>query len=185
MLAEFTRLHPEIRFELEITDRLIDLLDERMDLAIRVQEPEGADFVFKRLFPNDLVLCASPIYLKKAKPLRTLDDLCQHPILALKVYEDCRFKNSNKSIGDLMNSRAIICESGVYLTELAIQGAGIAIRSTWDVGPLIKAGQLVQVLPKQSLEPYGTVYAVVPTRRLLANRVRAFMDFLVKKAANT
>jgi DNA-binding transcriptional LysR family regulator len=184
LIAKFNEAYPKVRFELEITDSLIDLIDNQIDLAIRVQEPTGSDFVFKKLIPNELVVCASPGYLKRAKKIRTPEDLLSHRILTLQVYEDCRFSGSKLSVGDLMKARSIYCENGLFLTELACQGAGIAIRSVWDVASLLQSGKLVQVLQRHPLEPYGNMYAVIPNRRFLAQRVRAFMTFLETEAQN-
>lgn len=181
IIAKFCERHPKIRFDLEITDTPMDLIDHQIDLAIRVQEPEGADFVFKLLMPNDLVVCASPQYLKKAKkPVRTPRDLLSHPLLTLKLYEDCKFKGSEIRVRDLLSARKVICESGLFLTELATQGQGIAIRSVWDIGPSLKSGKLVQILGDYPLDAFGNMYAIIPNRRLVSARVRAFMDFLQK-----
>jgi DNA-binding transcriptional LysR family regulator len=184
LIAQFNELHPRVRFELEITDSLIDLIDNQIDLAIRVQEPTGSDFIFKKLIPNELVVCASPGYLKKAKKIQTPGDLLSHRVLTLQVYKDCRFNGSKLSVGDLMKARSIHCENGMFLTELALQGAGVAIRSTWDVDSLLRSGKLIQVLERFSLEPYGNMYAVIPNRRFLAQRVRAFIAFLETEAKN-
>jgi DNA-binding transcriptional LysR family regulator len=184
LITKFNELHPKVRFELEITDSLIDLIDNQIDLAIRVQEPAGSEFVFKKLIPNELVVCASPEYLKKAKKIRTPEDLLSHRILTLQVYEDCRFGRSTLSVGDLMKARAIHCENGLFLTELARQGGGVAIRSIWDVESLLRSKQLIQVLERFPLESYGNIYAVIPNRRLLAQRVRAFITFLESEMKN-
>lgn len=178
LIVRFNEIHPDVRFELEITDSLIDLIDNQLDLAIRVQEPAGSDFVFKKLIPNELVLCASPSYLKGAKRIRKPEDLMSHRMLTLQLYENCRFSGSKLEVGDLMNARAIRCENGLFLTELACQGAGIAIRSIWDVNSLLRSGKLVRVLEHHGIEPFGNMYAIIPHRRLLAQRVRAFICFL-------
>ncbi len=184
LIVRFSELHPEVRFELEITDSLIDLIDNQIDLAIRVQEPAGSEYVFKKLIPNELIVCASPGYLKKAKRIRTPEDLLSHPILTLQVYEDCRFNGSKLSIGNLMKARTIHCENGLFLTELACQGAGVAIRSAWDVDSLVRSGKLVRILERFPLEPFGNMYAIIPNRRLLAQRVRSFITFLEAEAKN-
>lgn len=184
IIAKYSQLHPQVKFELELADALIDLIDHQIDLAIRVQEPSGADFVFKKLIPNRLVTCASPRYLNSVrKPVRTPKDLLSHRILTLRVYEDCRFERSTLTVGDLLGARSVICESGFLLTELARQGQGIAIRSIWDVAPLLKAGELIQVLNTHPLESFGEVYAVIPSRRLLATRVKSFIHFLEAEMA--
>ena len=66
-----------------------------------------------------------------------------------------------------------------FFTELACQGAGIAVRSLWDVETLIKSGRLIQVLPQYSLDSFGNMNLVIPTRRLLTHRVRAWIDYLI------
>ena len=100
----------------------------------------------------------------------------------LKVYENCKFEKSSIRLSDLAGNRAIICESGLMLTELAYQGTGVAIRSIWDVQPLFDSGKLVPVLSNHRLSAFGNMYAVVPTRRLISHRVKVFLDFLTTKA---
>jgi LysR family transcriptional regulator, transcriptional activator for dmlA len=184
LIAKFSRQHPKVKFELEISDTLIDLIENQIDLAIRVQEPSGADFVFRKLLLNRLVVCASPGYLKEANaPIRSPRDLLSHRLLVAKVYSDCRFQNSGLKVVDLLGARSIYCESGLFLTELALRGQGIAIRSLWDVGALVESGRLKVLLEKHPLDPFGSVYAVIPSRRLVSPRVRAFVDFLHQELA--
>ncbi len=185
LLVNFSILHPKVNFEVEVTDTLIDLIDNQLDLAIRVQEPKGSDFVFKKLIQNRLVLCAAPSYLKKHNnSIRKPSDLHRHQILMLKVYENCQFKNSDLKLGDLDNAQRLRCENGLFLTELATRGGGIAVRSLWDVYHHLETGKLVQVLPNHLIDPFGDIYAIVPTRRLLAHRVRAFLEFIIADAKN-
>lgn len=182
LIAEFMRLNPAVQIEVEPTDQLIDLIDNQMDLGIRVEEPRGADFVYIKLMENRLVLCASPDYLKRnSGPLQRPQDLFHHSILMLKVYENCRIARSKIRLGDLARARKMRCESGLFLTQMTLLGAGIGVRSLWDVKPLLDEGQLVEVLPRHKIESFGNVYAVIPSRRLLARRVRVFIDFLTAR----
>jgi len=182
LIAEFMNLHPDVQFEVDPTDQMIDLIDQQMDLGIRVEEPRGADFVFIKLLENRILLCASPEYLRRhPRPVRSAQDLAHHSFLALKVYEKCRFLKTNLRVGDLRPAQKLRCESGLFLTQMTLDGAGIAVRSDWDVRPLIDKGLLVEVLPKQKIESFGHVYAVIPNRRLLARRVRVFIDFLTER----
>ncbi len=182
LIAEFSRLHPDVHFDITPTDQVIDLVENQMDLGVRVQEPQGSDSVYIKLLENSLILCASPKYLKTCtQPLRTPNDLHKHSVMLLKVYENCHFLSSRLRLGDLQGAQRVRCESGLFLTQMTIEGAGIAVRSEWDVQPLIKSGELVQVLPKHRLESFGTVYAIIPNRRLLAHRVRVFVDFITER----
>jgi DNA-binding transcriptional LysR family regulator len=134
--------------------------------------------------PNKLVLCAAPSYLKSAKrPLRSPDDLLGHKVLMLDVYRDCRFLCDGQKLGKFDQARKIRCESGHFLTELALNGCGVAVRSVWDVDRFLRSGELVQVLPDFEIESFHDVFMVIPTRRLLAPRVRCFIDFMQAKAA--
>lgn len=178
MTQDVIALFPQIQSLLE--DANLDIIDNQLDLAIRVEEPRGADFIYKKLAINKILLCASPPqYLKSANTKFTkLEHLRTHSTLSLSVYRLCRFHSSDFRIGDFFSSRTIICESGLFLTELACRGAGIAVRSEWDVDHLLKQGKLVQVLKEYELDPFGTMYVIIPHRRLLAHRVRDFLDFL-------
>jgi DNA-binding transcriptional LysR family regulator len=183
LLVEFCALYPAVKFELEVTDAFVDLIDAQMDLAIRVQEPTGADFIFKKLLQNKLILCASPVYLKRhGSKLLKPQDLQAHRVLMLGVYGGSRFKGCPLALRDLANAQTIRSESGLFLTELACQGAGVAVRSVWDVHPLLESGRLVQVLKPYALDPFGDMYLVIPSRRLLAHRIRVFIDFIMEKA---
>jgi DNA-binding transcriptional LysR family regulator len=84
LVAEFTALYPGVEFEVEPTDQLIDLIDNQMDLGIRVEKPHGSDFVFIKLVENRLLVCASPAYLKRIghRP-RQPQDLHEHSVLML------------------------------------------------------------------------------------------------------
>ena len=182
LIAKFCKLYPNVEFEIDASDRVVDIIDSQMDFVIRVQEPTGADFIFKKLLQNNLVACATAQYLKDTKKIRCPEDLKHHRILTLKAYEDCRFANSTLTVGALAGSQKIRAESGLLLTDLACKGMGVTIRSKWDVHLLLKTGKLVQVLEDYPLEPFGDIYAIIPNRRLLAHRVRIFIDFLMKEA---
>lgn len=182
LLVEFTKMHPKVIFELDASDRIVDLIDNQIDLAIRVQEPTGADYIFRKLLQNDLIFCASPDFLRKSKgKIQKLSDLKNHPFFMLDAYAECRLLDSKIRLKELRNTQTIKCDSGMFLTELALQGGGIAVRSLWDVQPFLKSGELVQILKNYPIEPYGNIYAVIPSRRYLSHRVRTFLEYLSEK----
>lgn len=179
LILKFRKLHPQVNFEVDPNDRYVDLIDSQFDLAIRVDEPKGADFIYKRLIDNHLVVCASPKYIKENRvALHHPNDLKKYAMLTLDVYKDCRFIKTQIPIGYFFESKQISSESGLLLTDLALKGAGITIRSYWDVKPFIDQGKLVRLLSNHPIEHFGTIYAVMTGNRLLARRVRVFMDFL-------
>lgn len=183
-IVKFQKLHPLIRFDIHLSDSLVDIVEAQMDVAIRGQRPTGAQFVYRKLIPNELVLCASPSYLEKNGYPTKILDLNKHHLLSLSAYENCSFIKTPYKLKEFRGSQKIVNENGFFLTELALQNAGIAVRSKWDVAPYLQSGKLVQVLEKFALEPFGDIYAVTPHRRLLTMRVRTFLDFLQQEAAS-
>lgn len=183
-LTKFRKKNPEVNFELDLSEKIVDLIAEQMDLAIRVQPPKGADFVFRELASNELVVCASPKYLKKIERPQKPLDLLKHSLLTLELYSSCRFIGTGIALRDLDSARAVRCEVGLFLTELALAGEGIAIRSKWDVFPFLQSGALVELLPDYKIEPFGKAYLVIPQKKYLSPRVRAFADHLLANSAN-
>ena len=183
ILIDFTKKHPKVRFELDVSDHIVDMIDSQVDLAIRSQTPTGSDFVYKKLVSNRPLFCASPEYLKQSKkPVRKIEDLHHHRIMMFKAYTNRKILNTPYKLSDFADSKFIEPSSGLFITELILRGAGIGVRSGWDVHDLLKSGELVEVLKNYKIDPLNDIYLVVPNRRLLAPRVRAFIDFLVARA---
>lgn len=184
LFTDFMRKHPGIRIELDISDHMVNLIESQIDLAVRIQEPTDTNLVYRKLIPNQLVLCASPLYLKThKKPLTEPKHLRDHDVLMLDIHRSVKFKDQSTKLSDVVGQQKFSCNKGWYLTELAKNNCGILVRSIWDVQPLFASGELVPVLKKYPLGSFGNIYAVIPSRRYLAPRVRTFMDFLVERAA--
>lgn len=182
VLDLFSEKYPQIKIELELSEKMVNLVESGFDVALRIDTPKDSDLVYRKLVPNDLVLCASPKYLKESTALRTLDDIKKHSLLTLGIHSRCRFKNSDKKIGDYSASKTFICENGAFLTDMALANKGVLLRSIWDVQGYLKSKKLIRVLEKYPLETFGHIYAVVPTRRYVAPRVRAFLDFVFEES---
>lgn len=184
ILIEFSELHPKIRFEVDASDQVVNLIEAQVDLAVRIQQPPAeSELIYKRLAPNNLVFCASPEYLKKTKaPIKTISDLHRHSLIMFHVYERCSIEGTDFKLKEFVKSKRIDANSGTLLTQLALTGAGIAVRSIWDVREFIQRGELVQVLPRTKIINPVDIYAVIPGRRLMTLRVRTFLNFLEQKA---
>lgn len=181
VIRKFSSKYPDVRFELELSESLVNLVESNIDLAIRIHDqPTDTSLIYRKLAPNRLVMCASPRYLKQKKqaPKKPLD-LRHHEVLLLDIHRECRFLKDDQTLGEVIGPQNIVCEDGAFLTRLALDGFGILVRSIWDVEEDIRRGALVQVLPNAPLEPFGNFYAVIPSRRFLAQRVRAFLDLVV------
>jgi len=185
VLPEFMTLHPKIHLELELSESFLNIIDAGFDMAVRIETPRNSDLVYRKLAPNDLVFCASPEYLQKNRaPLRSPNDLAHHQLLMLSVHRKCRFEKSELVLGEFERYKTLTCENGALLTDMAVNGQGVLVRSIWDAREHFRSGSLVQVLQKHPLETFGHIHAVVPSKRYLAPRVRAFLDFVVAKAAD-
>jgi DNA-binding transcriptional LysR family regulator len=180
VLPDFMKKHPKIHIELELSEKFMNIIESGFDMAIRIETPKDTDLIYRKLLPNDLIFCASPEYLKKNKsPLRSPKDLKDHDLLMLSIHKKCRFKDQSFQLGEFEKTKKLTCENGVFLADLALNGFGVLVRSVWDVQDHLKRGTLVQVLKKHPLETFGHIHAVVPSKRFLAPRVRAFLDFVV------
>ncbi len=182
--AKFQLNYPKVEIEIDASEGIVDLIEGGIDVALRVQEPKGAQFVFRKLLENKIILVASPKYLKSVdgRLPKIPHDLEKHPLLTLELFSDLRFKKGGLRLSQLQCPRPIRCESGSMITELCLQGAGIAVRSAWDAGPLIREGKLVRILPQWPLESFGNLYAVTPHRDLIPDRVRVFLDHVMHSA---
>ncbi len=182
-LNKFMLKYPQLNIELELSENFVNLIEGSFDLALRIDSPKDSNLVYRKLVPNDLVLCAAPSYLKKNKQkLESPSDLHQHSLLALSVHQRVKFLKGSEKIEDFKKSKSIVCENGAFLTDMALAGMGVLLRSKWDVLEHFKKGTLLRVLEKHPLESFGHIYAVVPTRRYMAPRVRSFLEFIVSES---
>lgn len=180
-MAQFRATHSKVEFELDLSEGLRNLVDDQFDLALRIHaEPSDSSLVYRQLLPNQLIFCASPSYLKRAGAPRRLTDLEHHQVLMLDVHRRCQLKETGARLGDYVRPAALRCNDGAFLTEAALAGEGILLRSLWDVQEHLESGSLIQVLKAHPLAPFGHIYAVLPGRRLLTPRVRAFVDHLTQ-----
>jgi LysR family transcriptional activator of dmlA len=180
LLKDFMQLHPMIKFEMDLSDRMSKVIEERIDVALRVQRPTGADMVFRKLFENQLVFCAAPEYLQLNPAPTNPEQLLQHKVFFLPVYKNILFKKIQAKLTSFIKDPALVTDNGLFLTEMALGGAGIAVRSRWDVRKYLDTGRLVEVLKKYPLENFGEVYLVTGARKALSARVKTFTEYLIK-----
>jgi len=182
-IAAFTKKHPRIRFDLDLNDRRVDLLDEGVDLAIRIGRLEDSSLIARKLFDVNAVVCASPHYLKTRGTPGTPHDLREHDCL---VYSNLvepalwRWKDTDGSEHSVKVNEVMRVSSGDFLTNAAAHGMGIVIQPTFIAAEAIRRGNLVPILDDYEW-PLATAYAVYPPTRHLSYRVRAFIDFLVER----
>ncbi|MCH8504898.1 MAG: LysR family transcriptional regulator [Ectothiorhodospiraceae bacterium] len=181
LVPSYLAAYPEVRLELQLNDRRVDLVEEGYDLVIRIGTLQDSSLVAKRVGTVHLVLCAAPAYLASAPPLAEPADLQRHNCLCYSYWEHGRRDVWTFHGPD--GERAITvsgnCEinNGDLLTAAAEQGAGIVLQPDFLVGDALSAGRLVPLLPDWSAGTLG-IHAVYPHRRHLSARVRTFIDHL-------
>lgn len=185
LLRSFLADHPEVSVNLDLADRLVDLVNESIDCAIRVGELSDSSLVSIKLAENRRLVVASPTYLQRHGVPETPEDLAQHNCLSLGEQRGWLFGDPDSpgrtftlKVGGLLE-----CNDGAVLHEWAVAGDGIAWRSLWEVGDDIAAGRLVPILERWSTPPLG-IYAVFPQRRYLPLRVRLLIDFFKNSYGN-
>jgi DNA-binding transcriptional LysR family regulator len=185
-LAEFSALHPQLLLDLDLSDRVVDLVEEGFDLAIRIGDRGSQGMVSKRLGWTQIVCCASPAYLaRRSEPVRTPADLLQHECLS---YTNVGLPNTwhfeGRDNGDPPVTVRIPprhrANNGQVLASLAVQGLGVVYEPDFIVAHEIRTGQLLPLLPGYR-PPRSPIAAVYPSRRHLSGKVRSVVDFLAAR----
>ena len=179
LLPSFLAEHRDVTVNLNLNDRLVDVVGDGVDVAIRIAMLSDSNLVGVKLADNHRVLVASPAYFKRHGAPRTLDELARHNCLAISTEGSQRgwtFLDDGKTV-TLKVAGNMVCNDGEVLHHWALAGKGIAWRSMWEVGRAIEAGRLRTVLD-QYAAPGNDIYAMFAQRRHLPLRIRAFVDFL-------
>ena len=180
LVPKFVAQHPEVSVSLNLADRVIDIVREGYDCAVRVGDLPDSSLVSVRLADNRRLCVATPGYLRRAGVPEHPSDLTRHECLVLS--SDASQSRGWAFVIDgattyIRPSGRFDCSDGQVLHDWCVVGLGIAWRSTWEVEQEIADGRLVSVLEAFAAPPNG-IHAVVPQRRLLPLRVRLWIDFL-------
>ncbi|MDH4124742.1 MAG: LysR family transcriptional regulator [Gammaproteobacteria bacterium] len=181
-IAAFSRLHPQLRFDLNLDDRRIDLVEEGIDVALRIGRLPDSSLIARRLFEVRSVVCGSPDYFKQHGIPATLADLKNHNCLIYGNLAEpnkwvCRDSNGKSIRIDVAGT--MTANNGDFLNAASAQGLGIALQPTFIAGELMRRGELIPVLTNYEW-PVSAAYAVYPATRHLSRRVRELIDFLVE-----
>lgn len=177
LMRDFLQINPEVSCTLDLTDRVVDLVNESIDCAIRIGELPDSSLVSLRLADNRRVVVASPAYLARHGTPMSPQDLGGHNCLSLGQQRGWIFCNEKGETISVKVSGRLECNDGAVLHEAALAGDGLAWRSLWEVDADLRAGRLVSVLDEWAAPTMG-IYAVFPQRKRLALRVRLLIDHL-------
>ena len=177
-ISTFVERHPAVTFELVVSDRIVDLVEEGFDLAIRVG-PVGSDrLVARRLGTMRLLLCAAPSYLVRHPAPKRPADLAVHNALTYAYSASPRVWRFTGPSGDLEEVRvsgSLHANSGDALRAAGVAGLGVLNEPDFLLENAVKDGRLVRLLPDY-LGGSGDIWAVYPSRRHLSLKVRLFVD---------
>lgn len=186
-VAAFNLKHPRVQFDLDLNDRRIDLLEEGVDLAIRIGRLSDSSLIARKLFEARMVVCGSSQYFEKHGRPKTPEDLRKHRCLAYGNIDDpskwvCADRQGTRYSVNV--NTVMVASSGDFLCAAATQGLGIALQPTFIAGEAISRGELEPVLTDY-VWPVSPAYAVYPPTRHLSYRVREFIDFVADYFAGT
>ncbi len=181
-VAEFGRDHQGLRVELVLNDRVVDLVEEGYDVAVRIGLLAESGLIARRLSSCRLAVCASPGYLERRGWPAAPADLPAHDCL---VYTYASYGGLWRFHGEggeqeIRVSGSLAANNGDALLAAALAGRGIILQPTFIVGEALREGRLLPVLPGWRLADYN-MYAVYPSARHLSPKVRRFVDFLAAR----
>jgi len=183
LLALLAKRHPALRFELDLSDRYADILEEGFDVAIRNAEPTQSGLVSQRIDRYTLHVCASPEYLARSKPIERPQDLADHACIVLRTYAPrsrWRFEWSGDLIEIEISPRTVASDM-MAVRSLTLHGAGVAILPSFLAREDIASGKLVEVLTEVGL-PAINVFACFPHHRANLSKIQVLIAELQRGA---
>jgi len=178
----FRRKHPKVTLEVNLSDRIADLADEGIDIAVRIARLPASTLVSRELARTRMVLCASPGYLRKAGKPRHPSELAGHDVVAYSYWSDrdeWEFTGP-EGLVRVKTQPCIRSNNGDVCRAAALQHQGLILQPTFLVGEDLKEGRLVEVLPEYRALTLG-IHAVYQSRKHLTPKVRQLIEFLVQR----
>jgi DNA-binding transcriptional LysR family regulator len=184
-IPEFLKRYPEIKIDLMLSNEVIDLVEQNIDVDIRIGKLQDSSLIAKKLLGSERVLCASPGYLERSAPLQAPHDLANHNCLTYRLNMGrtvWRFADSNDMITEVPVEGSFQSDYGPALRQMALADAGIALMPDWSVKDDLESGHLVRLFDDFRIS-YAAfengIYAVYQPSRYMSAKVRVFIDFLV------
>jgi DNA-binding transcriptional LysR family regulator len=181
---EFQASYPEVRLDIELADRIVDLFEEGYDLVIRIADLPSSTLVGRRLTTTRMVLCASPEYIARHGEPREPAELAGHLRIAYSYWggNELRFEGPEGEARARIDPY-LVSNNGETCRAAALAHQGIILQPSFLVGDDLAAGRLVELMPGYRTLELG-IYALYPTRKQVAPKVRAMVDFLLQKFAD-
>jgi len=176
-LVQLNREHPGLTLDLHLADSLTPLVKEGIDISFRITDQDEAGMEREALFLDRRILVASPDYLERNGTPQTPAQLADHACLSYTGLRHWQMDKAGQPQRVTL-SRVLFSNTGDYLTQLAVAGAGITAKSDWSVHAELARGDLVPVLPDYTAGPRQTLCALIPRRDVTPVRVRCVLGLL-------
>jgi DNA-binding transcriptional LysR family regulator len=177
LLHQFLEKYPQVNLDLNLTNQKLDLIEQGVDVAIRLGRLQDSSLIAKRLSSRQLYVCASPAYLERSGEPHTLSELSHHQCL-VGTADYWHFKEQKRE-KSLRVSGRIKCNSGFALVDAAKRGLGLVQLPDYYVQEALDNGELVEVLTDYRDDREG-IWALYPQNRNLSPKVRLLIDFLAE-----
>jgi DNA-binding transcriptional LysR family regulator len=184
LVLAFQVLYPQVQVELILVDRAVDLVEEGVDLALRIGGPLPAQGIARKVAVSRRYFVASPAYLSARPRLRSPQDLAGHEYIrfASATSGDTLQVTDGKRVHVISTEGRYRVNSSMAIRESLLCGAGLGVMPGWLVEDLVLSGDLVRVLPRWYADPHE-LHLLFPSRRYLPARTRALIDYLVEALA--
>ncbi|WP_299491087.1 LysR family transcriptional regulator [Acaryochloris sp. IP29b_bin.137] len=184
LLPQFEQHYPELSVDLVLTDAVVDLLTDRIDIAIRLGLLQDSTLIAQQLMRTHYRVCASPDYLQRSPPIKTPQDIADHQCLRFPLagfQTQWLFKDAQGTFTEVPVHGKLIISNGIALQHCAIASMGLALLPNWLIHEDLRSGKLVDVLP--AYEVTGTDFStaawlVYPSRCYVPLKLRVFIEFL-------
>jgi DNA-binding transcriptional LysR family regulator len=177
-IPEFLRRYPGVSVDLRLSDHVVDLVDAGVDLAIRLGALKDSTLVAKRLAANRRVICCAPAYLAERGVPHHPAELAQHECMILSDQHTWAFETPAGRLDVRVGGR-LATDNGEVIRDALLAGFGVALKSTWDVAPYLRSGELVTILDSYPLAETVAIWAVYPSRAFVPPKTLALIDFLI------
>jgi len=179
--GEFKARHPKVTLDVSLSDRVVDLVEEGYDLAIRIAHLPSSSLVHRRLSSTRVVLCASPTYIEREGSPQHPTELARHSVLgySLRSDRDTWVFDGPEGRVSVQTQPCIRCNNGDVCRAGALQHQGIVLQPTFLIGEDLAAGRLVELMPQYQAGVLD-IHAVYASRKHVAPKVRHMIDFLVE-----
>ncbi|HDZ5415369.1 TPA: LysR family transcriptional regulator [Vibrio harveyi] len=178
-LKGFMAKYPELAIDFRFSDSIIDMVEGGFDVAVRLAELKDSSLVARKLAPDRRIVVASPEYLAQHGTPQSPEELVNHECVTLAGLENWVFETPEGQYS-MRASGSFRTDNGDAMRDACIDGLGVSINSIWSVYKQLQKGELVEILQDYPLVMNASIWAVYPSSRLIAPKVRAFIDYFAE-----